>query len=79
MNYWRTAQGAEVDYVLNTPTGVIPIEVKASTRPDESDIRHLKLFLRSYPEKSQQGFLVCRCAEPRRLHEQITAIPFSMM
>ena len=76
LSFWRTAHGAEVDYVLETPDEAIPIEVKATESPTSGDASHLKLFLETYPEKAQRGFIVCRCREPRRLEENIEAIPW---
>ncbi len=32
-------------------------------------------FLETYPQKARRGFIVCRCREPRRLAENIEAIP----
>ncbi len=79
LNYWRTVHGAEVDYVLETPQEVIPIEVKATESPDESDARHIKLFLDSYPDKAKRGFVVCRCSAPRKLTATIEAIPWNCL
>ncbi|HNQ87628.1 MAG TPA: ATP-binding protein [Verrucomicrobiota bacterium] len=76
---WRTAHGAEVDFVVETPSEAIPIEVKWTERPDESDARHLKLFLATYPRKARRGFVVCRCAEPRQITENIQAIPWQWL
>lgn len=77
--FWRTVHGAEVDYVLETPDEVIPIEVKATESPTEPDARHLKLFLDTYPERARRGFIVCRCSTPRRLSDRIEAIPWNML
>jgi predicted AAA+ superfamily ATPase len=79
LSFWRTAHGAEVDYVLETPGEVIPIEVKATESPRESDARHLKLFLETYPERAHRGFIVCRCRAPRRLTDRIEAVPWTML
>jgi len=76
LNFWRTAHGAEVDFILETPREVIPIEVKASQHPSVSDTTHLRLFLDTYPERANRGFIVCRCESPRRLTENIEAIPW---
>jgi len=76
LSFWRTAHGAEVDYVLETPDEAIPIEVKATESPSLSDASHLKLFLETYPQRSGRGFIVCRCREPRRLADNIEAIPW---
>jgi predicted AAA+ superfamily ATPase len=76
LSFWRTAHGAEVDYVLETPDETIPIEVKATDSPSPADVSHLKLFLDTYSKKALRGFLVCRCRAPRRLADNIEAIPW---
>jgi len=45
--YWRTAAGAEVDFVIETPHRLLPIEVKSSARVSPSDARSLEVFLTS--------------------------------
>ena len=77
LSFWRTVHGAEVDYVLETPDEVIPIEVKATESPSETDARHVKLFLSTYPERARRGYIVCRCSAPQRLTECIEAIPWN--
>ncbi len=79
LSFWRTASGAEVDYVLETPDETIPIEVKATTSPTLGDASHLKLFLETYPSQARRGFIVCRCREPRRLAENIEAVPWGRL
>ena len=76
LSFWRTAHGVEVDYVLEIPEEVIPIEVKATKSPTLADASHLKLFLETYPKKARRGFIVCRCRAPRRLSDNIEAIPW---
>lgn len=48
--HWRTAGGAEVDFVVELPGRLLPIEVKASRRVGHADARHLRSFLADYPE-----------------------------
>ncbi len=76
LSFWRTAHGAEVDYVLETPNEAIPIEVKATESPSLADASYLKLFLETYPQRARRGFIVCRCRAPRRLADNIEAIPW---
>lgn len=76
LSFWRTAHGTEVDYVLETPDETIPIEVKATESPSLSDASSIKLFLDTYPQVARRGFVVCRCRTPRRLDENIEAIPW---
>jgi predicted AAA+ superfamily ATPase len=79
LSFWRTVHGAEVDYVLETPDEVIPIEVKATESPVLTDASHLRLFLDTYPERCRRGFVVCRCRAPRRLSDRVEAIPWSCL
>lgn len=53
-----------------------PIEVKWTDHPTPADARHLLQFMREHPERARHGYVVCRCASPLRLHEQITALPW---
>lgn len=79
LSFWRTAHGAEVDYVLETPDEAIPIEVKATESPTMADASHLKLFLETYPQRARRGFIVCRCREPRRLADNVEAVPWKSL
>jgi hypothetical protein len=74
LSFWRTAHGAEVNYVLESPDEAIPIEVKATESPTLRDASHLKLFLETYPHQARRGFVICRCREPRRLAGNIETI-----
>jgi predicted AAA+ superfamily ATPase len=78
VGFWRTVDGAEVDLVLQTPTEIIPIEVKWTTQPTPHDARHLELFMKLFP-KAKRGYVVCRCREPRQLSEKIQAIPWESL
>ena len=79
LSFWRTVHGAEVDFVLETPDEAIPIEVKATESPSESDAGHLKMFLATYPDRARRGYIVCRCRQPRRLTENVEAVPWSCL
>mgnify|MGYP001627293627 CR=1 FL=1 len=56
--YWRTADGLEADFVLETPRRLLPIEVKTSSRVLPADARGLEAFLDEYPERSDGGLLL---------------------
>lgn len=47
--YWRTAAGAEVDFILYGKKDIKAIEVKRSSKINRHDLRGLKLFLEDYP------------------------------
>ncbi len=76
LSFWRTAHGAEVDYVLQSPEEDVPIEVKATESPTPADGAGLRRFLETYHQRARRGFIVCRCRQPRRLAENIEAIPW---
>ncbi len=50
VRYWRTLQGAEVDFVLYGERGLKAIEVKSSGRLRQSDFKGLLQFKKDYPE-----------------------------
>ena len=72
----RTKDGAEVDFIIDRGGTLTPIEVKWSENPTVQDARHLLTFLGEHPKQAKQGYIVCRCPRPARLHEKITALPW---
>jgi len=58
LGYWRTANGEEVDFVIETGGKLLPIEVKATTRPRLSDCAHLRTFRTEYGSKARAGLLL---------------------
>jgi hypothetical protein len=56
--YWRTAIGEEVDFVIETGKRLLPIEVKATTRPRLGDAKHLRTFRAEYGRKARAGLLL---------------------
>ena len=56
--HWRTAAGEEVDFVLETDDGLLPIEVKESRRPGLGDTRHLRTFRAEYRGQVRAGLLL---------------------
>ena len=56
--HWRTAAGEEVDFVIETDQGVLPVEVKASRRPGLADTRHLRTFRAEYRDQARAGLLL---------------------
>jgi predicted AAA+ superfamily ATPase len=75
--YWRTASGAEVDFVIERGGMVVPLEVKASGRPRPADIRHLRMFLDEYGKAAPHGVLLHTGTRAERLAERIWAVPLS--
>lgn len=76
--YWRTAGGAEVDFVIEQKGTVVPVEIKATGRPQSSDIAHLRLFLDEYKKGVPHGILIHTGPRAERLADRIWAIPLSV-
>jgi len=50
VNYWRTSDGKEVDFVLYGEKGFFAFEIKRSSKINRSDLSGLKAFKKDYPE-----------------------------
>ena len=75
IHYWRTRQGAEVDFVLYGARGFKAIEVKHSDRIRREDFKGLKQFKEEYPEAE----LIFVYSGDRRFHEGgIEVVPVEM-
>lgn len=51
IKYWRTKQGAEVDFVIEFQDELIPLEVKYQETPDTNLTRSFHNFLNKYKQK----------------------------
>ncbi len=58
LSYWRTVNGEEVDFVVETKGKLLPIEVKATTRPTLANAMHLRTFAAEYGRKARAGLLL---------------------
>ena len=58
LGYWRTATGEDVDFVVEADNRLLPIEVKATTKPRVQDARHLQSFREEYGSRSRGGLLL---------------------
>ncbi len=74
LRFWRDPDGPEVDWVLEHPGGLFPIEVKFADRPTPRDARHLHVFLEEYG--GRRGLIVCSAPRPLQLTNSVTAIPW---
>ena len=56
--YWRTAGGEEVDFVIEAGGRLLPVEVKAASRPRLGAAAHLRTFRSEYGEQARAGLLL---------------------
>ncbi len=74
--YWRTAGGVEVDFVIETPKRLLPIEVKTAIRAVPADARGLESFLDEYKGKCDGGLLLYGGDEVFPLTRRVLAAPW---
>ncbi len=79
LTYYRTSDGAEIDFIVEKLGRLVPIEVKWTENPSQKDARHLKNFITEHPERCDGGIIVSRCPYVLALDEKIRAIPWWML
>lgn len=73
--YWRTVSGAEVDFVLQTPKELIPIEVKYTSNVSTRDASSIEKFIAIHP-KAKRGFVIGKIKREEKLTHRVSAIPW---
>lgn len=77
--FWRTNNGAEVDFIINAKQKLFPIEVKSSIRIDSFSLRGLKSFMESESNKIPFGIVFYRGKDIQLLSKDIVAIPINLL
>ena len=76
--HYRTTKGAEVDFLIETPRSVLPIEVKAARSVRTGDARHLETFLDEYPDLAPAGLLLYTGERAFWISKRVLAAPWWM-
>ena len=74
--FWRTMAGTEVDFVVETNEGLVPIEVKLSGTPRPAMAASVRLFQRDLADKATPGYVVHPGDIQLPLGLGVTAMPF---
>jgi predicted AAA+ superfamily ATPase len=74
--YWRTATGIEVDFVIETPDRLLPVEIKAAARVTPADAKGLEAFLDEYPDLVDGALLLYAGDEAFPLTRRVLAAPW---
>lgn len=77
--YWRTVADSEVDLILETQSGLIPLEIKLSQTPRLEMAKELQAFRRDFMIKALPGYIVYPGDTVLPLGEGITALPLSRL
>ena len=75
--FWRTVGGSEIDFIVNTDRGLIPIEVKLSATPRPAMASTIRNFQRDLGETVLPGYVVHPGDIRLPLGQHVTAIPFA--
>ena len=78
--HFRAYSGAEVDLVLELNGKLYPIEIKAKSNPNRKDVRGFAAFSECFPKENiHDGLLICAIEQPRRLSDNVVAVPWWMI
>lgn len=76
--YYRDRAGAEVDIIIETPSGVIGVEVKASTSVAPKHFKHLQTLRDRLGEQFLAG-VVLNLAEPTLVGRKLYSLPINSL
>lgn len=75
--YWRTVAGSEVDLVIDTQSGLIPIEIKTSETPRPEMAKEIRAFQQDFKEKSLPGYVIYPGSMVLPLRQGVSSLPLS--
>jgi predicted AAA+ superfamily ATPase len=73
--FYRTSDGAEIDFVIERGRRLLPIEVKATKTPRVDDAKHVESFCAESGAQSPFGLLLYDGTESYRLTDRVLAVP----
>lgn len=76
VTYWRTAGGAEVDFIIERKRKLLAIEVKTGRAPGPRDVAHLTAFTAEYGTGVSGGLILHGGDESYWLGGNILAVPW---
>ncbi len=75
--FWRTMAGTEVDFIIETATGLVPLEIKLSATPRPSMASAIKTFQKDMGSTAVPGYVVHPGDIRLHLGAGVTALPFA--
>ena len=76
--FWRSHDGVEVDLLVGTRHGVVPVEIKLSATPSPHHLEPMAKLRALAGKELAPGLLVCRVAEPTPMPGGALALPWRM-
>lgn len=79
VSYWRTASGAEVDFIIERRRELLAVEVKAGSAPTARDTAHVRRFCEEYGSQARGGIVLHGGERAYWITERILAAPWWMV
>ncbi len=77
--YWRTVAGSEVDLIIDTQSGLVPIEIKLSETPRPEMAKELHAFQRDFKKKALPGYVIYPGNTVLPLGQGVASLPLSRL
>ena len=77
--YWRTVAGSEVDLIIDTQSGLVPIEIKLSETPRPEMAKELHAFQRDFKKKALPGYVIHPGNTVLPLGQGVASLPLSRL
>ncbi len=74
--FWRTATGTEVDLVIETEAGLVPVEVKLAATPNPAMAKGIEAFRKDYGDRVQRGYVIHSGSDALPLASSVLGWPF---
>lgn len=79
MYFWRTAAGFEVDLIVETQAGLVPLEIKASSTVRPEMARQIQAFRRDFGDRAAHGFVIHPGSSVLPLGDGVLALPVAAL
>ena len=74
--WWRTSYGEEVDFIIERKGGIIPVEVKMTSKTNRDLARSLFSFSKTFSGEIKKSILVNLADRSMNLGDMIESLPF---
>jgi len=77
MYYWRTSHGSEVDLIIETQSGLVPLEIKQTETPRPEMAKGIVSFKADFKKKVSSGYVIFPGEVVLPLAENVSSLPLS--
>ena len=77
--FWRTSAGMEVDFIVETERGPVPVEVKATATPLPAHASSIRAFAALFPGETRPGYVIHSGDIQLPLGDDVVALPYTAL